>query len=100
LFVIGKLGVDDIHRYGLHAELRNIREADERSGGVVIVCGSRICFADEFVKSREYFGGLEGGHIEEATPNFRGREASGCKTCDDAKVVGTTFEGTPEIRIT
>ena len=69
---------------------------------MVVICGAgiaRICSADKFVESREYFGGLEGGHIEEAAPDFGGGETAGRKACDDAKVVGAAFEGTPEVGI-
>ena len=69
---------------------------------MIIVCGAciaRICSTDKFVESREYFSGLEGGHIEEAAPNFTRGETAGCKACDDAKVVGAAFKGTPEVGI-
>lgn len=62
--------------------------------GAMIAC---IRSAYIFVESREYFSGLEGGHIEEATPNFSGGETAGRKARDDAKVVGAAFKGTPEV---
>ncbi len=69
---------------------------------MVVVCGAciaRTCSADRFVESREYFGGLEGGYIEEAALDFSRGETAGRKACDDAKVVGAAFEGTPEVGI-
>ena len=69
---------------------------------MVVVCGAciaRICSANRFVESREHFGGLEAGHVEEAAPDFSGGETAGRKACDDAKVVGAAFESTPEVGI-
>jgi len=93
---------DEIHRDGLDAELRNIRETGERTGSVVVVCGAgipRICSSDKSMEGREYFGGLEGGQIEEAAPDLGGGKIAGRKACDYAKVVGAAFEGTPEVGI-
>ena len=53
--VLGELGVDEVHRDSLDTELWNIREAGERTGGIVVICGTciaRICSANRFVKGR------------------------------------------------
>ena len=65
---------------------------------MVVVRGAgiaRIRSVDVFVESREDLGGLGGGHIEEAAPDFGGREATGREARDDAEVVGAAFEGAP-----
>ena len=51
------------------------------------------------MKSRKDFLGLEGGHVEEAAPNFGGREATGHKARDNTEIIGAAFEATPEIGI-
>ena len=74
----------------------DIREAGYGSGGVVVI---GIRFIDAFVKSRKDLGGLKGGHVEEAAPDFGAREAAGREARDDAEVVGASFEGAPEVRV-
>ena len=54
---------------------------------------TRTRSVNAFVESREDLGGLEGGHIEEAAPNFGRGEAAGREACDDTEVVGAAFEG-------
>jgi hypothetical protein len=69
---------------------------------VVVVRGAgivRIRSVDIFVESREDLGGLGGGYIEEAAPDFGGGEAAGREARDDAEVVGAAFEGAPEVRV-
>ena len=69
---------------------------------MIVVRGARIariCSVDAFVESREDLGGLEGGHIEEAAPDFGRGEAAGREVRDDAEVVGAAFEGAPEVGV-
>jgi hypothetical protein len=66
--------------------VRNVRTAKVRS-------------IDAFVECCEDLGGLVGGHIEEAAPDFGRGEAAGREACDDAKVVGAALEGAPEVRV-
>ena len=83
----------------------DVGEAGDGAGGVVVVRGSsarmapKIRFVDEFVEGREDFGGLGGGHVEEAAPDLGGGEAAGREARDDAEVVGAAFEGAPEVGI-
>ena len=51
------------------------------------------------MESCKDLGGLKGGHIEEAAPNFGAGEATGREARDDAEVVGAAFEGSPEVGI-
>ena len=51
------------------------------------------------MESCEDLGGLGGGYIEEAAPDFGGREAAGREARDDAEVVGAAFEGVPEVGV-
>ena len=79
-----------------------VGEAGYGAGGVTVICGAGIaglCFIEPFVESCEDFGGLGGWHVEETAPYFRGGEAAGCEARNDAKVVGTAFEGAPEVGI-
>ena len=102
LFVLGGFGVDEIHGYGLEAEVLDIGEAGYGAGGMVIVRATgilRIHSIDGFMESCEDLDGLKGGHIEEAAPYHSGGEAAGREARDDAEVVGAAFEGTPEVGI-
>ena len=49
------------------------------------------------MESCEDFRGLEGGHIEEAAPDFGGGEATGYKARDNTEIVGAAFKGALEI---
>ena len=60
---------------------------------------ARTRSVDAFVESRKDLGGLEAGHIEEAAPDFGGREAAGREAGDDTEIVGAAFEGAPEVGI-
>ena len=94
--------MDEVHRDSLHAKFLDIGEAGDGTGGVFIVSDARIartCTVDAFVERREDFRGLEGGHIEEAAPDFGGGEATGHKPRDNTEIVGATFKGAPEIGI-
>ena len=51
------------------------------------------------MESRKDLGGLGGGHIDEAAPDFGGGEAAGREVRDDAEVVGAAFEGAPEVGV-
>ena len=100
--VLGGLGIDEVNGDGLNAKLLNIGEAGYGAGGVVVVRRvgiARIRSVDAFVESREDLGGLEGGHIEEAAPDFGGGEAAGREACDDSEVVGAAFESAPEVGV-
>jgi len=102
LLVLGELRIDEIHGNGLDAEFLDIGETGDGAGGVVVVRVAeftRIRSVDGVVESREDLGGLEGGHIEEAAPDFGRREAAGREARDDAEVIGATFEGAPEVRV-
>lgn len=59
----------------------------------------RVRFVDAFVKSREDFSGLRGGHIEKAAPDFGGGEAARPETRNDSEVVGAAFECAPEVGV-
>ena len=101
-FVLRGLGIDEIHGDGLDAEFLDIGEASDGAGRVIVVCGAgitRIASANIFMEGCEDLGCLEGRHIEEAAPYLGGGEAASCETCDNAEVVGSTFEGAPEIGI-
>jgi len=63
--------MDEIHSNSLDAYLLDVGETDDGAGSsTVIVRGgiAGICSADEFMESGEDFGGLKGGHIQEAAP--------------------------------
>lgn len=69
---------------------------------MVVVRGAgtaRILSVEAFVETREDLGGLRGGHVEEAAPDFGGGEAAGREARDDAEVVGAAFEGAPEFGV-
>ena len=51
------------------------------------------------MESRKDLGGLEGGHIEEAAPDFGAGEAAGREARDDTEIVRAPFEGAPEVGI-
>ena len=77
----------------------DVGEAGDGAGGMVVVRGARIariCYVDAFVEIHKNLGGLGGGHIEEAAPDFSGGEAAGHEARDDAEVVGAAFKGAPE----
>ena len=100
--VLWCLGIDEIHGNGLDTKFLDIGEAGDGASGVVVVCGAGIARSrsvDELVECREDLGGLGGGHIQEATPDFGGGEAACREAGDDAEVVGATFESAPEVRV-
>ena len=89
--------MNKIYSDSLDAELLDIREASDGTGGKFIVLrgGSRIRSTHIFMESFQDFGGLIGGHIEEAAPDFGRWESTGRKAGDDTEIVTTTFEGAP-----
>lgn len=92
----------EVHGDSLKAEFLDIGEACNGTDGVVVVSSAGIVryhSINTFVESCEDLGGLKGGHIEEAAPDFGGGEAADRETSDDAEVVGAAFEGTPEVRV-
>ena len=102
LLVLEGFSIDEIHGYGLDAEVLDIGETGYGARGMVIVRGIRILgihSVDAFMESCDNLGGLEGGHIEKAAPDHGGGEAAGSEARDDAKIIGATFEGTPEVGI-
>lgn len=102
LLVLEGLGIDEIHGDGLNADFLDIGEAGYGAGGVTVIRGAviaRIRSIEVFVESREDLGGLGGGHIEEAAPDFGGGEAAGREARDNAEIVGAAFEGAPEVGV-
>ena len=98
--VFGGLGVDKIDGDNLDTEFVDVGEAGQGTGGVAVIRGARIPrirSIDEFVESREDFGGFEGRHIEEAAPDFGAGEAANREARDDTEVVRATFKGPPEV---
>ena len=59
----------------------------------------RIHSVDALMESRKDLGSLEGGHIEESAPNSGGGEATDSEARNDAEIIGTAFEGAPEVRV-
>ncbi len=51
------------------------------------------------MESCEDFGGLEGGQIEEAAPDFGRREAASREAGNNAEVIGAAFKGAPKVGI-
>ena len=80
----------------------NVGEAGDGAGGIFIVRDAGIArtrSVDVFVESCKDLGGLNGGHIDEAAPDFGAGEATGCEARDDTEIVGAAFEGSPEVGI-
>lgn len=95
----GGIGVDEVHRNDLNAELQDVGKAGNGPGAVFLIGTVRIRSVDALVKSSENFSGLESWHIEKAAPDFDGGETSGFEARDDAEIVAAAFESTPEIGI-
>ena len=102
LLVLRGLSINEIYGDSLDIKFLDVREAGDGAGGVVVVYGARfakIRSVEEFMESREDFGGLKGRHIEEAAPDFSRREAAGREARYDPEIIGATFKGAPEVGI-
>lgn len=80
----------------LDPELLYIGEADHGACSVALVY---IHLVDGLVKRREDLGCLKSRNIEESAPDIGRREATGSEASDNAKVIGASFECSPEVGV-
>ena len=100
--ILWRVSVYEIDSNSLDTKLLDVGEACKRPSSAVVILRAGIALitsTNVLVECCQNLGGLKGGHVKKTTPDSSTRKAASRKSCDDAKVVGSTFQRAPEIRV-